>query len=126
MYYYDYFRAALPKLLTKLPEIRVELTFREENLMWRPTLEDTRVKLYSGIRRFLAIPTNFRGVGDPEDCHFHTLVPRSAHLFGAVYREAENLLNALECLRVKWLPLVSPAKIDIGQTYVLHLIELRS
>ncbi|XP_058798637.1 cytoplasmic dynein 2 heavy chain 1 [Phymastichus coffea] len=110
------YRAALPTLLKKLPEIRVELTFRDENLHWRPTLEDTRMKLYSGIRRFLAIPTNFRGVGNPEDGHFHTLVPRSAYLFGAVYREAENLLNAFECLRVKWLPLVSPAKIDIGQT----------
>ena len=76
------------------------------------------MKLYSGVRRFLAIPTNFRGVGEPGDGHFQTLVPRSAHLFGAVYKEAEILLNDLESFRVKWLPLVAPAKIDIGQTYV--------
>lgn len=109
-------RAALPQLLKKLPEIRVELTFRDESLQWRPTLEDIRMKLYSGIRRFLAIPMNFRGVGDQVDGHFQTLIPRSAYLFGAVYKEAEILLNALESLRVKWLPLVAPAKIDIGET----------
>ncbi|KAJ8675958.1 hypothetical protein QAD02_011744 [Eretmocerus hayati] len=109
------YRAALPTLLKKLPEIRVDLTYRDESLQWRPSLEDIRTKLYSGIRRFLVIPVNFRGVGDQTDSHFDTLVPQSAHLFGAVYKEAEILLEALESLRVKWLPLVAPAKIDIGR-----------
>ncbi|XP_023246189.1 cytoplasmic dynein 2 heavy chain 1 [Copidosoma floridanum] len=110
------YRAALPTLVKKLPEVRAELTYRDESLMWRPSLEDIRMKLYSGVRRFLVIPVNFRGVGDEPDEHFRGLVAQSAHMFGAVYGEAEGLLAALDSFRVKWLPLVAPAKIDIGQT----------
>uniref|UniRef100_A0ABD2XKY5 Dynein heavy chain, cytoplasmic n=1 Tax=Trichogramma kaykai TaxID=54128 RepID=A0ABD2XKY5_9HYME len=115
------YRAALPTLVKKLPELRLDLTYRDESLQWRPHLEDVRMKLYTGIRRFLVIPANFRGVGgggneQADQAQFPRLVPRSAHLFGAVYREAEILLDALEIFRLKWLPLVAPAKIDIGHT----------
>ncbi|XP_051159645.1 cytoplasmic dynein 2 heavy chain 1 [Leptopilina boulardi] len=109
------YRAALPTLMKKLPEIRVELTFRYGSLQWRPTLEEIRAKIYSGIRRFLAIPTNFRGVGDPSDAEFHTLVQRCAYLYGGVYKEAEMVLSSLEALRCKWIPLAAPAKIDAGE-----------
>lgn len=108
-------RAALPTLLKKLPEIKIELTFRYGSLQWRPPLEEIRAKLYSGIRRFLAIPTNFRGVGDHADADFHTLVERSAYLYGGVYKEAEKVVGALEALRCKWIPLAAPARIDTGE-----------
>ncbi|XP_011502016.1 PREDICTED: cytoplasmic dynein 2 heavy chain 1 [Ceratosolen solmsi marchali] len=110
------YRAALPSLIKKLSEIRVELTFRDKSLQWKPSLEDIRTKLYSGIRRFLAIPVNFRGVGDQADGHFQTLIPQSIYLFGGVYKEAEILLSALESFRIKWLSLVAPANVDVGQT----------
>ncbi|XP_023289902.1 cytoplasmic dynein 2 heavy chain 1 [Orussus abietinus] len=109
------YRAALPSLLRRLPEVKVELTFREGSLQWRPSLEEVRAKLYSGIRRFLAIPTNFRGVGDPADGHFGDLVQRSAYLFGEVYREAEILLSAMESFRAGWMSLAAPARIDAGE-----------
>ncbi|XP_063978818.1 cytoplasmic dynein 2 heavy chain 1 [Diachasmimorpha longicaudata] len=109
------YRAALPNLIRKLQEIRVELTFREGCLQWRPPLEEIRAKLYSGVRRFLAIPTNFRGVGDPTDGKFGSLVQRSAYLYGGVYKEAEVALSGLEEVRMKWIPLAAPARIDIGE-----------
>ena len=108
-------RAALPSLLKKLSEIRIELTFRNGSLQWRPPLEEIRAKFYSGIRRFLAIPTNFRGVGDHNDADFSSLVQRCAYLYGGVYKEAEVVLNAVEVVRCKWIPLAAPAKIDAGE-----------
>ncbi|XP_015119188.1 cytoplasmic dynein 2 heavy chain 1 [Diachasma alloeum] len=109
------YRAALPNLIRKLQEIRVELTFRDGCLQWRPPLEEIRAKLYSGVRRFLAIPTNFRGVGDPADGKFGSLVQRSAYLYGGVYKEAEVALSGLEEVRMKWVPLAAPARVDIGE-----------
>ncbi|KAI4495703.1 hypothetical protein M0802_008538 [Mischocyttarus mexicanus] len=109
------YRGALPSLLRKLPDIKVELIFREGILQWRPTLEEIRAKIYSGIRRSLSIPMNFRGVGDVEHAQFGNLVQKSAYLFGGVYKQAEIALNALESVRIKWLNLAAPAKIDIGQ-----------
>lgn len=104
------FRAALPNLVRKLPEIRVELIYRDNNLQWRPPLEEIRAKLYSGVRRFLAIPMNFRGVGDPADGKFGIIVGQSAHLFGGVYKEAESALASLEILKSKWMVLTTPTK----------------
>ncbi|KAK0158915.1 hypothetical protein PV328_009853 [Microctonus aethiopoides] len=104
------YRAALPNLVRKLPEIRVELIYRDNNLQWRPPLEEIRAKLYSGVRRFLAIPMNFRGVGDPVDGKFGIIVGQSAHLFGGVYKEAESALASLEILKSKWMVLTTPTK----------------
>lgn len=92
------------------------MTYREERLQWQPSTEEVRTKIYAGVRRFLAIPSNFRGVGDEAGPTFKLLVPQSAHLFGAIYEQAESLLRALDDLRLEWLPLVAPAKLDIGQT----------
>lgn len=109
------YRAALPNLIRKLPEIKVELIFRDGCLQWRPPLEEIRAKLYSGVRRFLAIPTNFRGVGDPADGKFTSLLQRSAYLYGGVYKEAEVALSGIEEVRMKWVPLAAPARVDIGE-----------
>ncbi|KAL2712648.1 cytoplasmic dynein 2 heavy chain 1 [Vespula squamosa] len=109
------YRGALPSLLRKLPELKVELIFRDGMLQWRPTLEEIRAKIYSGIRRSLSIPMNFRGVGNVEHAQFGNLVHKSAYLFGGVYKQAEIALNALESVRIKWLNLAAPARIDIGE-----------
>lgn len=105
----------MPSLSRKLPEIRVELTFRDGLLQWRPPFEDIRAKLYSGIRRSLFIPVNFRGVGDVSDAHFGDLVQKNAYLFSGVYKQVEIALAILELFRMKWLSLATPANIDIGE-----------
>ncbi|XP_020293197.1 cytoplasmic dynein 2 heavy chain 1 [Pseudomyrmex gracilis] len=109
------YRSALPSLSRKLSEIRVELTFRDGSLQWRPPLEDIRAKLYSGIRRSLSIPINFRGVGDVADAHFGDLVQKNAYLFSGVYKQIEIVLSTLESFRIKWLGLATPANIDVGE-----------
>ncbi|XP_029665147.1 cytoplasmic dynein 2 heavy chain 1 [Formica exsecta] len=109
------YRNALPSLSKKLSEIRVELTFRDGLLQWRPPLEDIRAKLYSGIRRSLSIPVNFRGVGDVADAHFGDLVQKNAYLFSGVYKQVEIALSTLELFRMKWLNLATPANIDVGE-----------
>ncbi|KAL6266424.1 hypothetical protein P5V15_003274 [Pogonomyrmex californicus] len=109
------YRNALPSLSRKLSEIRVELTFRDGSLQWRPPLEDIRAKLYSGIRRSLSIPVNFRGVGDVADAHFGDLVQKNAYLFSGVYKQVEVALSTLELFRTKWLNLATPANINVGE-----------
>ncbi|XP_066585667.1 cytoplasmic dynein 2 heavy chain 1 [Prorops nasuta] len=106
------YRGSLPTLMKKLPEIRVELVFRDASLQWRPSFEEIRAKLYSSIRRSLSIPINFRGVGDPSDARFADLVSKNTDLFGSIYKEAEVALSSMESLRIKWLNLAAPANIE--------------
>lgn len=63
---------------------------------------------------------NFRGVGDAAEANFGGLIQRSCYLFGGVYKQAEIALSALETLRMKWLHLAAPAKIDAAERYRLQ------
>lgn len=107
-------RAALPNLVKKLPEIQIELIFRDNKLQWRPTVEEIRAKIYSAIKRFLSIPLNFRGVGSPQDAKFSIIVEKNAYLFGGVYKDAEAAIETLNAVKLKWMPLAEPATADIA------------
>lgn len=108
-------RAALPNLVKKLPELQIELIFRDNKLQWRPTVEEIRAKIYSAIKRFLSIPLNFRGVGNAQDAKFSSIVDKNAYLFGAVYKDAETAIATLNSVKLKWTPLAEPATADIAE-----------
>ena len=38
--------------------------YRQQELQFRPLLEDIRVRYYREVRKFIVIPLNFKGVGD--------------------------------------------------------------
>ncbi|CAD6239204.1 GSCOCG00008639001-RA-CDS, partial [Cotesia congregata] len=109
------YRAALPNLVKKLPELQIELIFRDNKLQWRPSVEEIRAKIYSAIKRFLSIPLNFRGVGNAQDAKFSLIVDKNAYLFGAVYNDAEAAIATLNSVKLKWTPLAEPATADIAE-----------
>ena len=46
--------------------------FRQQNLQFSPPMEEIRMKYYGQLKRFMAIPLNFRGVSDI--CIFPSIV----------------------------------------------------
>ena len=60
-----------------LPEIKVDLIYRQQNLQFRPPIEEIRMKYFSQLKRFLAIPNNFRGVTESsENLVFPAIIDR--------------------------------------------------
>ncbi|XP_064482982.1 cytoplasmic dynein 2 heavy chain 1-like [Ornithodoros turicata] len=90
----------LETLVEHLPEIRVDLTYRNASLQYRPPLEEVRAKYYQQLKKFLAIPVQFRGVSDDistdRSLIFSIIVERNSHQYLAMYRRAEQLFINLE------------------------------
>ena len=83
-----------------LPEIKIELIYRNQNLQFKPPIEDIRMKYFSQLKRFLAIPKNFRGVSESsENLIFPAIIDRNAHRFSHLFKKAEELFSRLD--RVK-------------------------
>lgn len=61
----DYqYQLGLEALNQHLPEMKVELVYRQQKLQYHPPMEEIRMKYYSQLKTFLSIPQNFRGLDE--------------------------------------------------------------
>ncbi|GLH06946.1 Dynein heavy chain, cytoplasmic, partial [Gryllus bimaculatus] len=135
------YQVGLEALNDHLPEMKVELIYRQQKLQFRPPIEEIRMKYYGQLKRFLAIPHNFKGVGDgAENALFHVIIerqvtqgigidifqnnetlnknaPRFAHLF----TRAEEVFAKLEKLKEHWLDWVALGSVDLDALAQEHL-----
>ena len=57
------YRVGLEGLHTELPQIKCELEFKNRQVQLRPGLEELRTEFYREIKKFIGIPTGFKGLG---------------------------------------------------------------
>jgi len=74
--------------------------FRQGRLQFRPAFEEIRAKFYREMKRFIAIPNQFRGVtGSGDDpvatgqVVFPVMIDRNADSFYTIYSKAEDLFR---------------------------------
>jgi len=58
--------SCLSTLNENLPEISVELVFRQDRLQFQPPMEELKTMYYNNIRKLINIPRDFRGVSEEE------------------------------------------------------------
>ncbi|XP_069679211.1 cytoplasmic dynein 2 heavy chain 1 isoform X2 [Periplaneta americana] len=110
------YQVGLEALNEHLPEIKVELVYRQQKLQFRPPMEEIRTKYYGQLKRFLAIPNNFRGVSESnESLIFPTIIDRNAHRFGHLFVKAEELFGRLDAVKDRWLQWVALGSVDLDQ-----------
>lgn len=61
------YQVTLHALHTELPQISCELEFKNRRVGLKPSLEELRAKFYGEIKKFIGIPTGFKGVGYYEE-----------------------------------------------------------
>ena len=61
------YQMGLEGLHSDLPPVRCELEFKGRRLQLRPALEDLRTDFYKEIKKFISIPTGFKGLGYYEE-----------------------------------------------------------
>ncbi|XP_063237932.1 cytoplasmic dynein 2 heavy chain 1 [Bacillus rossius redtenbacheri] len=116
------YQLGLEALDQHLPEIKIELVYRQQELQFRPPMEEIRMKYYGQLKRFLSIPNNFRGVSDSSDSHiFPIIIERNAERFRHVFAKAEELFSRLKLVRVKWHDCVALGSVDLNQLAEEHL-----
>ena len=115
------YQVGLEALNEYLPEIEVFITYRQQKLQFQPPIEEIRMKYYSQLKRFLAIPKNFRGVSESsENLIFPAIIDRNAHRFGHLFKKAEELFIQLEKKRDSFLDWVAIGSVDIEDYIMEH------
>ncbi|XP_068082912.1 cytoplasmic dynein 2 heavy chain 1 [Anabrus simplex] len=110
------YQVGLEALNEHLPEIKVELIYRQQKLQFRPPMEEIRMKYYGQLKRFLAIPNNFRGVGEAGDgLIFPVIIDRNARRFSHLFAKAEELFARLEKIKDRWLQWVVLGSVNLDQ-----------
>ncbi len=100
-----------------LPEIKLSLVYRNQRLRFDPPIEEIRMKYFSQLKRFLAIPKHFRGVSESaENLAFPAIIDRNAHRFSHLFRKAEDLFRRLEAVKERFVDWVALGNLDIEES----------
>ncbi|XP_072467338.1 cytoplasmic dynein 2 heavy chain 1 isoform X1 [Notamacropus eugenii] len=90
------YQMGLEALNENLPEINIDLTYKQGRLQFKPPFEEIRAKYYREMKRFISIPNQFRGVGDAGDEGIFTImIERNASGFLTIFSKAEDLFRRL-------------------------------
>ena len=109
----------LEALNEHLPEIKVEVIYRQQCLQFLPPIEEIRMKYFSQLKRFLSIPNNFRGVSETtENSIFPNIVDRNAHRFSHLFQKAEDLFNRLDKVKDRFNEWVALGSVDV-EDYIM-------
>ncbi|KAK7812802.1 LOW QUALITY PROTEIN: hypothetical protein U0070_019828, partial [Myodes glareolus] len=113
------YQMGLEALNENLPEINVDLTYKQGRLQFRPPFEEIRAKYYREMKRFIGIPNQFKGVGETGDeSIFSVMIDRNASGFLTIYGKAEDLFRRLSAVlhqHKEW--------VVIGQVNMEALVE---
>ena len=78
---------------------------RQGKLQFRPPFEEIRARFYREMKRFIGIPSQFRGVTETGDdpaatgqVVFPLMIDRNADSFNVIYSKAEDLFRFAFCL----------------------------
>eukprot|EP00056_Hartaetosiga_gracilis_P017754 m.8317 g.8317 ORF g.8317 m.8317 type:complete len:4146 (-) comp6080_c0_seq1:66-12503(-) len=118
---YVQYMYGLENLHESLPEIKIELVFRQQALQFRPPLEDVRSKYYRELKRFLIIPDKIGGVGD--GAVYKYILSSSSKAFKKVYKRAEQLFHRLAKVAHQFKEWVVVGAVDIEALASEHLQE---
>lgn len=119
------YQMGLEALNQSLPEIRVDLTFRQGSLQFRPPFEELKSRFYREMKGFIKIPSIFRGMTEPgEDTSatgqvvFPYMIDKNAEGFSTIYTKAEELFKRLWKVKEQY-----EGWIVIGQVNIEKMVE---
>uniref|UniRef100_A0A8C7E017 Dynein cytoplasmic 2 heavy chain 1 n=1 Tax=Oncorhynchus kisutch TaxID=8019 RepID=A0A8C7E017_ONCKI len=108
------YQTGLEALNKNLPEIHIDLTFKQGRLQFRPPFEEVRAKYFREMKRFISIPNQFKGVSaQGEELIFSVMIDRNASGFLTIFRKAEDLFSRLLGVQDKFKEWVVLGQVDM-------------
>ncbi|XP_010777826.1 cytoplasmic dynein 2 heavy chain 1-like [Notothenia coriiceps] len=97
------YQTGLEALNKNLPEILIDLTFKQGRLQFRPPFEEVRARYFREMKRFISIPNQFKGVSaQGEELIFSVMIDRNATGFVTIFSKAEDLFSRLQAIQHKF------------------------
>ncbi|XP_056138994.1 cytoplasmic dynein 2 heavy chain 1 [Lampris incognitus] len=116
------YQMGLEALNKNLPEIHIDLTFKQGRLQFRPPFEEVRARYYREMKRFICIPNQFKGVSaQGEELIFSAMIDRNASGLLTVFSKAEDLFSRLLAVQEKFKEWVVLGQIDIERLVEKYL-----
>eukprot|EP00828_Plagiopyla_frontata_P016361 TRINITY_DN2149_c0_g1_i9.p2 TRINITY_DN2149_c0_g1~~TRINITY_DN2149_c0_g1_i9.p2 ORF type:complete len:1025 (+),score=167.76 TRINITY_DN2149_c0_g1_i9:246-3320(+) len=108
------YQKGLLSLNQNLSEISADLIVQGKTIIFRPPLEELKLRYYKEIKQFVNYPAkHFLGVGGTQE--IYKLMPEKNHQFlSIVYIKAEELFKKLQDIIIQFRPWVAVAYIDIS------------
>ncbi|KAM9801492.1 cytoplasmic dynein 2 heavy chain 1 [Neosynchiropus ocellatus] len=116
------YQTGLEALNKNLPEIHIDLVFKQGRLQFRPPFEEVRARYYREMKRFIAIPNQFKGVSaQGEELIFSTMIDRNASGFLTIFTKAEDLFTRLQVIQDRFKEWVVLGQVDLDLLLEKHL-----
>eukprot|EP00659_Diplonema_papillatum_P018826 gene18826-29059_t len=109
---YQYLQG-LETLNESLPDMPINLCFKQGQIVFDPVFEKVREHYYKNIRDFIAIPVSFKGVGDAEV--FKAMAERNEAGIETVFLKTEGLFSRLGKVKRKYKEYVMLGLVDLEQ-----------
>ncbi|XP_076002176.1 cytoplasmic dynein 2 heavy chain 1 isoform X2 [Genypterus blacodes] len=120
------YQTGLEALNKNLPEIHIDLTFKQGCLQFRPPFEEVRARYFREMKRFISIPNQFKGVSAlGEELIFSIMIDRNASGFLTIFSKAEDLFSRLQGVQHKFKEWVVLGQVDIEMLVETHLTSVQ-
>ncbi|KAJ3141233.1 Cytoplasmic dynein 2 heavy chain 1 [Geranomyces variabilis] len=116
------YQVGLESLNESLPEIKVDLVFKQQKLQLRPPFEEVRAKYYRDMKKFLNIPAAFRGLGETDI--FPCMTDNNAEALSAVYAKANRLFDSLSKVQDLFKDWVILGTVDLEEIVEESLVDI--
>ena len=87
------YKLGLENLHANLPEIKIDLIYKNQSLQFRPPFEEIRAKYYREIKKFINLPIGFKTLGDSKI--FLSLISNCSSSLLNVYSRSEKIFDDL-------------------------------
>lgn len=107
------YRHSLTRVHLHLPEIYVDLVYRDSKLQFNPSEEKLNEKYRQQLKRFMELPKTFRGITDiVEGSVFSEIVDRCRDLYQEVEKQTGELFERLHGVIEHWQAWTSLGTLD--------------
>ncbi|KAL4829789.1 hypothetical protein H8958_009079 [Nasalis larvatus] len=119
------YQMGLEALNENLPEINIDLTYKQGRLQFMPPFEEIRAKYYREMKRFIGIPNQFKGVGEAGDeSIFSIMIDRNASGFLTIFSKAEDLFRRLSAVLHQHKEWIVIGQVDMEALVEKHLFTV--
>jgi dynein heavy chain 2 len=116
------YRFGLESMNELLPEIKVDVIYKQGRLQFRPPFEEIRAKYYRELKSFVKIPMLFNGLG--EEKIFSQMIEKNDKSLLVVYRKAEALFQKLGKVLEPFKEWVILGSVDIDEFVQEVLVDV--
>eukprot|EP01013_Petalomonas_cantuscygni_P031314 TRINITY_DN574_c0_g2_i1.p1 TRINITY_DN574_c0_g2~~TRINITY_DN574_c0_g2_i1.p1 ORF type:complete len:4319 (+),score=1484.83 TRINITY_DN574_c0_g2_i1:236-13192(+) len=115
-------KQGLEMLSEFLAEVKVELVYKEGQVVFRPAFEEIREQYYRRMKDFISLPATFQGLSPTPI--FAQMVESNSDSVCTVYANAEVLMQNIQKQRKKFRDYCAVASVDVEEVISTSLSEV--